>query len=71
MPRCMARCRNRHDAAVAEQVVLAVNVLDRVAVVDIGLVEPDFARRSGSLTASHSLFCTTIVALGTNPLPPE
>ncbi len=50
--------------AVAEQVVLAVDLNDFVPEVEVAPVEPAPRGMSGSIPASHSRCCTTIVAFG-------
>ena len=49
MARRVAVGRNAHHAAVAEQIVLALDLLHRVAVVEVGLEEADLGRRLGIL----------------------
>jgi hypothetical protein len=63
-------CRQTHDRAVAEHVVLAVDQAQFMPEVEIAGLKPRRAAVSGSMPASHSRRCTSIVALGISALPP-
>ena len=62
--------RQANDSAIAEEVVLAVDLDDFVPEIEVAPVEPASAAVSGSIPASHSRLCTTIVAFGIRALPP-
>ena len=70
VPRRVPVRRQAYHRAVAEHVVLAIDQAQFVAEVEIARVEPRRAALSGSMPASHSRRCTSIVALGISALPP-
>jgi hypothetical protein len=70
VPRRVPVGRQTHHGAIAKHIVVAIDQPQFMAEVEISRVEPAPRGGIGSIPASHSRRCTSIVAFGISALPP-